>query len=161
MEQQEFLKIEAALRKAAKVVNKNTGEVLKITPSHKLIYRYMLERYRFFSKAGNRYFDNQESISQECAISLATTQRLLYDLKDVGLIVVQTELLERSGSRKKNFYTVVDIFEHGFLLESLTREPKKQKTQQLKSVPINKVVEEKKNICLSEPEYEDWPDCPF
>lgn len=150
-----FLKLEKQLLRAVSVTDKTTGTVSKLSSVDKIVYRYMFERYVFFSSQKQQYFDNQSDIAYECGLAIATLQRAIYSLEECGLITTKTQKLEHCGSRVKNFYTVYDVFSQRFELNSQSK-TKKTSTKQLTEQETKPIV-----VPIPAEQPQDFDDYPF
>lgn len=103
-----WLKLEKQLLKVVLVKNTMTGEEVKWSHTHTLLFLYMNDRYSHFKRQGGEFFDNQENIAVETGISLAVVKRRLKDFYRLG--VMRTEKKKLTGFVFSNSYTVLDIF---------------------------------------------------
>lgn len=95
-------------------VNLNTGETIKLSAEQKIVWFYILDRYKFFKEKGQLYFDNQADIALACGISERTVLRFINALsnsvdkegKYVGSGYLQINQT-RIGGHKSNSYTIL------------------------------------------------------
>ncbi|MBF8640115.1 DUF6945 domain-containing protein [Pseudomonas luteola] len=89
------------------IVDKKTGEVRDVikpfSAEQKLVWLYVLDRYKFFTDDKRAYFDNQVDIAKACGVSERTVLRFFKDLSLSGYLqITQT----RIGGHKSNSYIV-------------------------------------------------------
>lgn len=95
-------------------VNLNTGETIKLSAEQKIIWLYILDRYKFFKEKGQLYFDNQVDIALACGVSERTVLRFINSLsnsvdregKHVGSGYLQINQT-RIGGHKSNSYVLL------------------------------------------------------
>ncbi|TXI33844.1 MAG: helix-turn-helix domain-containing protein [Aquipseudomonas alcaligenes] len=95
-------------------VNLNTGETIKLSAEQKIVWLYILDRYKFFKEKGQLYFDNQSDIALACGVSERTVLRFINALsnsvdeegKHVGSGYLQINQT-RIGGHKSNSYTIL------------------------------------------------------
>lgn len=63
--------------KATHILNLNTGEYEKFPDVQKLVFHYMLDRWKFFRSQGGGYFDNQEDIAIACCVVRKTVGKAI------------------------------------------------------------------------------------
>lgn len=85
-------------------VNINTGETIKLSAEQKIIWLYMLDRYKFFKEKDQQYFDNQSDIASAAAVSERTVLRFIKSLSDYGYLQINQT---RIGGHKSNSYTLL------------------------------------------------------
>lgn len=82
---------------ASQAVNTETGEVIELTPVHKLLYFYCKDQYDFFISQGQKFFASWEDLC--CATNIPynsrKTKSVIADLQKMNLVVVD-------GGRKSN-----------------------------------------------------------
>ena len=98
-----FLKIPQLLINASGYVN-NSGCVVKLNLSDKLVYAYMKSRFDFFMSLGKEYYDTQQSVADYCNMDLKTCGVILRKFEDNGVISV---IKKPQGNFLKNIYTYV------------------------------------------------------
>lgn len=80
-----------------------------LSPLGKLLYCYMLQRYKFFSKESDRgYFETQEQIAKNCNASITATKEAMKKMVDLGWLVVAKK--KQKGHVFNNVYEVKDVF---------------------------------------------------
>ena len=99
-----FLKIPQLLINASGYVN-NSGDVVKLNLSDKLVYAYMKSRFDFFMSLGKEYYDTQQSVADYCNMDLKTCGVILRKFEDNGVISI---VKKPQGNFLKNIYTYVD-----------------------------------------------------
>lgn len=95
-------------------VNLNTGETIKLSAEQKIVWLYILDRYKFFKEKGQLYFDNQADIALACGVSERTVLRFINALsnsvdkegKYVGSGYLQINQTRICG-HKSNSYTII------------------------------------------------------
>lgn len=95
-------------------VNLYTGETIKLSAEQKIVWFYILDRYKFFKEKGQLYFDNQADIALACGVSERTVLRFINALsnsvdkegKYVGSGYLQINQT-RIGGHKSNSYTIL------------------------------------------------------
>lgn len=81
---------------ATQATNTKTGEVIKLTSDHKMIYFWCLDQYKFFNSQGKKYYETWEDILSVVGLSYERkAKRIIKDLSMIGLIVSE-------GSKKTN-----------------------------------------------------------
>ncbi|WP_407362081.1 hypothetical protein HKW97_13390 [Pseudomonas luteola] len=84
-------------------VNLSTGETKPLSAEQKLVWLYVLDRYKFFTDDKCAYFDNQVDIAKACGVSERTVLRFFKDLSLSGYLqITQT----RIGGHKSNSYVI-------------------------------------------------------
>lgn len=84
-------------------VNLSTGETKPLSAEQKLVWLYVLDRYKFFTDDKCAYFDNQVDIAKACGVSERTVLRFFKDLSLSGYLqITQT----RIGGHKSNSYII-------------------------------------------------------
>jgi hypothetical protein len=96
-------------------VNRYTGENIKLSAEQKIVWFYILDRYKFFKDKEQLYFDNQAEIALACGVSERTVLRCIKILSDsvddntgkhVGCGYVHIEQT-RIGGHKSNSYIIL------------------------------------------------------
>ncbi|MGE6659268.1 hypothetical protein ACQKEK_00785 [Pseudomonas sp. NPDC077408] len=86
---------------------KLTGElefkVLPLSAEQKLVWLYVLDRYKFFTDDKRAYFDNQIDIAKACGVSERTVLRFFKDLSLSGYLQINQT---RIGGHKSNSYVI-------------------------------------------------------
>lgn len=88
----------------AKEVNSSEGKKLKLDPTIKQVYLYMLLKYEFYEKEtkDKTFFENQDVIGENCALSRHTIIRTIDKLVEVGLVLVRKKRLG-NGAWSNNY----------------------------------------------------------
>lgn len=101
-----FYRFPVALYKASHFVNANTGELVKISASMKMIYVHLLTRFEFFTrKLGAEYYESQLKIADSCDCDVKTVQRAMKEFVKHGVI---TTRLTRVGGKSRTYYLSVN-----------------------------------------------------
>lgn len=151
----QFVPMEKELMKLVEVrLVGNPDKLLRMTPTSKLLYRYMWDRYKHFEMLGKKFFDNQDNIAEAMGVTSRTVLNLIKDMVEFGL--VQKTATKTIGAAHSNSYVVLDIFDKSQFITNSTGKlyDKYANKSEYKSVvtkPSTKV-----NI-----NYEDDPDVPF
>ena len=89
------------------IVDKKTGEVRDVIKpfiaEQKLVWLYVLDRYKFFTDDGRSYFDNQVDIAKACGVSESTVKRFFRSLREAGYLIANET---RIGGHKSNSYII-------------------------------------------------------
>lgn len=85
-------------------VSLNTGETIELSAKQKIIWLYILDRYKFFKDNDQLYFENQAGIALACDVSEKTVQRFIRDLETGGYIQINQT---RIGGHKSNSYVLL------------------------------------------------------
>ena len=153
----QFVPMEKELMKLVEVrLASDPERLLKLTPTSKLLYRYMLDRYQHFNRLGKKFFDNQEAMAEAIGVTSRTVLNNIKDFVEFGL--VQKTATKTVGAAHSNAYIVLDIFDksmfntrgNGKLLNKYA--PKKPVYVQQKSFVKPQ---------QSATRYEEDPDAPF
>ena len=153
----QFVPMEKELMKLVEVrLASDPERLLKLTPTSKLLYRYMLDRYQHFDRLERKFFDNQEAMAEAIGVTSRTVLNIIKDFVEFGL--VQKTATKTVGAAHSNAYIVLDIFDksmfntcgNGKLLNKYA--PKK---------PV--YVQQKSFVKSPQPatRYEEDPDVPF
>lgn len=88
-------------------VEKDTGEIKQVvkpfSAEQKLVWLYVLDRYKFFTDDKRAYFDNQIDIGNACGVSERTVLRFFKELNAAGYLQVNQT---RIGGHKSNSYVI-------------------------------------------------------
>ncbi len=89
-------------------IDKNTGVVKQtvkpFSAEQKLVWLYVLDRYKFFTDDKRAYFDNQIDIGNACGVSESTVKRFFRALREAGYLTAHET---RIGGHKSNSYVIV------------------------------------------------------
>lgn len=89
-------------------VEKDTGEIKQVvkpfSAEQKIVWLYVLDRYKFFTDDKRAYFDNQIDIGNACGVSERTVLRFFKELNAAGYLQVNQT---RIGGHKSNSYVIV------------------------------------------------------
>lgn len=94
-----------SILKATHILNQNTGEYEKFHNSQKLVFLYVMDRYKFFKEQGKEYFDNQEDIAIACSTARGTVFATLKLLQQCGYLNVRSK---KSFAHRSNSYVFTD-----------------------------------------------------
>ena len=87
MNEDVFYKFPTALMRAQGFVNKETGELVKLTPLAKQVYVYMLSRNRFFtSDLKSEHYETQQTIADACGCEYKVAGKILRSFVDNGIV---------------------------------------------------------------------------
>lgn len=86
----------------------NPEKVLKLTPTSKMLYRWMMDRYQHFNRLGKKFFDNQDTIAEAIGVTPRTVLNLIKDMSDFGLL--SKSATKTVGAAHSNAYIMFDIF---------------------------------------------------
>ena len=146
--------------KATHLLNLNTGEYEKFPDVQKLVFHYMLDRWKFFKGQGNGYFDNQEDIATACCVVRKTVGKAIKLLADCGYLSIKGKM---SFNHRSNSY----IFDRELNLAILDKEGKiveSFRTNIIGSTKLDKKVAKKpvpqKNY-IPAPSWDDEEGLPF
>ena len=103
--------------KATHILNLNTGEYEKFPDVQKLVFHYMLDRWKFFRSQGGCYFDNQEDIAVACCVVRKTVGKAIKLLADCGYLQVKGKM---SFNHRSNSY----VFDKELQLAVLDKDKK-------------------------------------
>lgn len=88
-------------------IDKNTGEIKQVvkpfSAEQKLVWLYVLDRYKFFTDDKRAYFDNQIDIGNACGVSESTVKRFFRALREAGYLTAHET---RIGGHKSNSYVI-------------------------------------------------------
>lgn len=150
-----FLKIPQLLINASGYVN-NSGCVVKLNLSDKLVYAYMKSRFDFFMSLGKEYYDTQQSVADYCNMDLKTCGVILRKFEDNGVISV---VKKPQGNFLKNIYTYVGRMKlcggrGAFEIKKnyLEKENKQEQSSNIYEVPDN-YFQDLEEVCDFEPPY--------
>ena len=150
-----FLKIPQLLINASGYVN-NSGCVVKLNLSDKLVYAYMKSRFDFFMSLGKEYYDTQQSVADYCNMDLKTCGVILRKFEDNGVISV---VKKPQGNFLKNIYTYVGRMKlcggrGAFEIKKnyLEKDNKQEQSSNIYEVPDN-YFQDMEEVCDFEPPY--------
>jgi hypothetical protein len=99
-----FIKFPKALMAAMHYISLTTGEEVQFTPSNKILWLHIKDRFDFFTSLGNEWFDNQEAIATATGSNISTVKRFLADLTKHGYL--KTSKKKVWGCAFSNNYTI-------------------------------------------------------
>ncbi|WP_282353048.1 hypothetical protein [Pseudomonas sp. PS01303] len=102
---EEFCKIPKEMMRATHWVSKTTGQQFKFTGTQKIIWVYMVDRYKFFKSLGNDWFDDQEDIAKNTGCDVSTVKGFIKQLLEHGYMVVERKKLR--GFVSSNSYEII------------------------------------------------------
>ncbi|TCQ85418.1 hypothetical protein [Pseudomonas sp. JUb52] len=80
------------------------GIVKPFSAEQKLVWLYALDRYRFFSKEGKEWFDNQSEIAEACNVSESCVKKFFRSLREANVIKSKGT---RIGGHNSNSYIIL------------------------------------------------------
>ncbi|HLS52609.1 MAG TPA: HTH domain-containing protein [Tissierellaceae bacterium] len=93
------------------------GEVVKVSPTDKLIHGHMYDRWKFFTGSGSEYYDSLEDISKALAVHRNTVWRSVDKLNKLGLLAIEKKHIRGYES---NVYTRVFLVGEKFKVKKET-----------------------------------------
>lgn len=126
-------------------VEKDTGEIAQVvkpfSAEQKLVWLYVLDRYKFFTDDKRAYFDNQIDIGNACGVSESTVKRFFRALREAGYLTAHET---RIGGHKSNSYVIhrdlVLVQEDAAKAPVNAKEQPTQAPQELEAVPMDDFV---------------------
>ncbi len=100
-----FIKFPKAFMAATHYISLTTGEEVHFTPSNKILWLTIKDRYDFFTSKGKEWFDNQEGIAALSGSTVSTVKRFLKELAKHGYL--KTSQKKVGGCAFSNSYVVV------------------------------------------------------
>jgi hypothetical protein len=100
-----FCQLPHKMMRATHWVSPITGELIKLEPSHKIIWLWMEPRFKYFNGTGKQYFDNQDEIAEATGTSISTVKRFVSLLQKHGCVEVGKKRLV--GFIESNSYVIV------------------------------------------------------
>ncbi|BDA94734.1 hypothetical protein E5AUHO_23230 [Citrobacter freundii] len=90
---------------ARTIAVKSTGEVIRVTNDHRIIYAHLEDQYRGLTnpkniaagKSTGHYYDSDENLAIKCDVSKSTFKKVKKDLKALGLIDWKAPKAKKSG----------------------------------------------------------------
>lgn len=117
MNTEEFYKFPKELARATGYVCQKTGEMVKFTPSTKIVYAYMINRNEFFTeRLKGKHFESQKVIAESCGMDEKSCGKILRKMLDHGLLEGERKQPERGGHPRYYYKTVntdVQLWEKG------------------------------------------------
>lgn len=108
MNTEQFYKLPKALAMANGFIDKNTGEPIKLTPSSKIIYAYMLEKTRFFTQdMKGQHFECQSTIAKACGLEQKVVGTILRIFLEHGIIEGEKLRPKDGGQKRWHYYKVL------------------------------------------------------
>lgn len=108
MNTEEFYKLPKDLAKADGYVNKETGEIVKLSSSAKIIYAYMLNKTDFFTeKLKGQHFETQTTIAKACGLEAKAVGTILRSFLENGAITGKKLRPEGGGQWRWYYYKVM------------------------------------------------------
>ncbi len=159
-----FYQINTTLLESNEAVNKQTGEVVPLSPETKLVYAYMLNQYRMYRKYGNRrYTESWDKIFTVCCDVAAQKQkRLAKELTTLGLI----EVIGNKNAYKvvHSVESIIETWEFTNSKLNTFKDPTQTtKRKESKKQRLNKWEEDKRSKGewkdFKEPHLEEMQDC--
>jgi len=105
---EQFYKLPKSLAMANGFIDKNTGEPIKLTPSSKIIYSYMLEKTRFFTQdLKGQHFECQSTIAKACGLEQKVVGTILRIFLEHGIIEGEKLRPKDGGQKRWHYYKVL------------------------------------------------------
>lgn len=106
MSKEIYIPATKSLFTCSQVVNKTSGEVIKLTNDHKMIYFWCKDQYDFFNSKNQKYFASWEEILKQVGGMTyeRKIKRVIKELSEIGLVTVE-------GSKKSNHKIVKRVDE--------------------------------------------------
>ncbi|HCC2888487.1 TPA: hypothetical protein M4196_002132 [Klebsiella variicola] len=113
---------------AHKIVVKETGEVIRMTNDHRMVYSHLEDQFRSLTNTENiaagkstgHYYDSDENLAIRCDVKNTTFKKVKKDLKALGLIRWITPKAKKSGHSCE--YFVKSVKEVALNLEFIFQE---------------------------------------
>lgn len=142
------------------------SELIKLTPTDKIVYSFMLHRYTHFKGI---YRDKQGSIADACGLDVKTVQRCIKGLVDNGVIEIEYGAKYNISYKKIHGLSLYKVKKIGAEIEEtylddmqvpdfLKRESKPIKKENIQAT--NQVIATPQPYCIEDPFYTD-DKCPF
>lgn len=125
-----YLPAYKAILSATAWVNPKTGEAKRFSAEQKLVWHYVLDRYKFFKDSNKDYFDNQADIAIACDVSERTVIRLFKDLSIAGYLEIHQI---RVGGHKSNSYKITKdlvLVQHENVAKKASNSPVVERSEQ-------------------------------
>lgn len=148
--------------KCTHVWNRESNEYVALHDAQKIVFLYMLDRYKFFRSSGKSYFDNQEDIALACASTRKTVGRTIKLLEDCGCLSVKSKTTFQHRSNSYVFASELNLAV--IKKNTIEWEHKTNFIDSCKLIePQKKVVNKPKFIPKTAPTVPDWDesDLPF
>ncbi|MCR3706742.1 MULTISPECIES: DUF6945 domain-containing protein [Citrobacter freundii complex] len=103
---------------ARTIAVKSTGEVIRVTNDHRIIYAHLEDQFRGLTnpkniaagKSTGHYYDSDENLAIKCDVSKSTFKKVKKDLKALGLIDWKAPKAKKSGHACEYFVKqLIDI----------------------------------------------------
>jgi len=104
---EQFIQVDRQITRATHYTSLTTGEPVKFDQNAKAVYNLMYDRFQLFTSRKGDYFDTQEYIATETAISLRTVNKIISDFTKHGVFVVYSTRNKATGY-KKLIYKVIN-----------------------------------------------------
>lgn len=107
MNTEEFYRLPKQLALADGFISKVTGEAIKLTPSGKIIYAYMLTKNIFFTeKLDGQHYESQATIAKFCGLEYKAAGVLLRTFLEHGVLEGKKLRPEKGGQWRWHYYKV-------------------------------------------------------
>lgn len=101
---------------AHKIVVKDTGEVIRMTNDHRMVYSHLEDQFRGLTnpkniaagKSTGHYYDSDKNLEIRCDVKNTTFKKVKKDLKALGLIDWDQPKARKSGHSCEYFVKSVD-----------------------------------------------------
>ncbi len=115
---------------AHKIIVKTTGEVIRVTNDHRIVYAHLEDQFRGLTnpeniakgKATGHYYDSDENLAIKCDVSKSTFKKVKKDLKALGLIDWIPPKAKKSGHACEYFVKQLTDIAHNleFIYQELS-----------------------------------------
>lgn len=103
----EFYKFPKDLARAIGYVCQSTGEMVRFTPSTKIVYAYMISRNEFFTgRMKGCHFESHKVIADSCGMEEKACGKILRKMMEHGLIEAEKKQPEKGG-HSRYYYEIV------------------------------------------------------
>lgn len=101
---------------AHKIIVKDTGEVIRMTNDHRMVYSHLEDQFRGLTnpeniaagKSTGHYYDSDKNLEIRCDVKNTTFKKVKKDLKALGLIHWEKPKARKSGHSCEYFVKPVD-----------------------------------------------------
>ncbi|WP_048971101.1 DUF6945 domain-containing protein [Enterobacter cloacae] len=115
---------------ARTIAVKSTGEVIRVTNDHRIIYAHLEDQFRGLTnpkniaagKSTGHYYDSDENLAIKCDVSKSTFKKVKKDLKALGLIDWEAPKAKKSGHACEYFVKQLTDIDHNleFIYQELS-----------------------------------------
>lgn len=147
-------------------VDKNTGVMLEVikpfSAEQKLVWLYALDRYRFFSKEGKEWFDNQSEIAEACNVSESCVKKFFRSLREANVIKSKGT---RIGGHNSNSYIIlkdIELVQADKPSQKVPVSPQVERSEQVDSQvapTLKKPLKAVENVVEEEEDFDSLMEC--